>query len=47
MGRSSNASGQGNTYEDYKEQAAKIAEQVSENAKLLKDKAMDWFASFS
>jgi hypothetical protein len=37
----------GNGYEEYREQAAKIAEKVSENAKILKDKALDWLAQFS
>jgi len=36
-----------NSYDEYKEQAAKIAEKVQENAKIFKDKAMDWFSTFS
>ncbi len=30
-------------YDEYKEQAAKMAEKVSESAKFYKDKALDWF----
>ncbi len=35
---------QGVNYDEYREQAAKMAEKVSENAKILKGKAMDWFS---
>lgn len=37
----------GITYDEYKEQAAKIAEKVTEQAKILKDKAFDWFSTFT
>lgn len=37
----------GNGYDEYKEQAKIIAEKVSENAKILKDKALDWFSTFT
>lgn len=36
-----------NSYDEYKEQAARIAEKVSENAKILKNKALDWLSTFS
>jgi hypothetical protein len=36
-----------NSYDEYKEQAAKLAEKVTENAKALKDKALDWLSTFS
>lgn len=36
-----------NSYDEYKEQAARIAEKVSENAKILKDKALDWLSTFT
>ena len=34
--------GSGN-YDEYKEQASKMAEKVQESAKFYKDKALDWF----
>ena len=45
MGRSSINSN--NSYDEYKEQAARIAEKVTEGAKVFKDKALDWFNNFS
>ena len=36
-----------NSYDEYKDQAAKIAEKVTENAKILKDKALDWLSTFT
>ena len=45
MGRSSVNSN--NSYDEYKETAVKMAEKVHESAKVLKDKAMDWFSTFS
>lgn len=45
MGRSSQTSN--NSYDEYKEQAAKIAEKVQENAKALKNKALDWLSTFT
>ena len=45
MGRSSINSN--SSYDEYKEQAAKIAEKVSESAKVLKGKALDWLSTFS
>lgn len=48
MGRHSYGSnGSGNGIDEYKEQAAKIAGKVQEQAKVLKDKALDWFASLT
>lgn len=37
----------GGSYDEYKEQAAKIAEKVQENAKILKEKALDWLSTFT
>lgn len=45
MGRSSQTSS--NSYDEYKEQAARIAEKVQENAKALKNKALDWLSTFT
>jgi len=45
LGRSSINSN--NSYEEYKETAAKIAEKVSESAKVLKNKTLDWLSTFS
>lgn len=45
MGRSSLNSN--NSYEEYKETASKIAEKVSEGAKVLKGKAIDWLSTFA
>ena len=45
MGRSSVNSN--NSYDEYKDAAAKMAEKVQENAKILKDKALDWFTSLT
>jgi hypothetical protein len=36
-----------NSYDEYKEQAARLAENVTEKAKVLKEKALDWLSSFS
>jgi hypothetical protein len=36
-----------NSYDEYKEQAAKMAERVTESAKVLKDKALDWLSTFT
>jgi hypothetical protein len=44
MGRSSLNSN--NSYDEVKEAATKIAERVTESAKVLKDKAFDWFSTF-
>ena len=30
-------------YDEYKDQASKMAEKVQESAKFYKDKALDWF----
>ncbi len=45
MGRSSINSN--NSYDEYRETAAKIAEKVQEGAKVLKDKALDWLSTFA
>jgi hypothetical protein len=45
MGRSSVNSN--NSYDEYKEAAVKIAEKVSESAKVMKDKALDWLSTFA
>ena len=45
MGRSSINSN--NSYDEYKQTAHQIAEKVTESAKVLKDKALDWFSTFS
>ena len=45
LGRSSLNSN--NSYDEYKEAAVKIAEKVSESAKVMKDKALDWLSTFS
>jgi hypothetical protein len=45
MGRTSNTSN--NSYDEYKETAIKIAEKVTDQAKVYKDKALDWFNNFS
>ena len=45
MGRSSLNSN--NSYDEYREQAAVIAEKVTQGAKVLKDKALDWLSTFS
>ncbi len=45
LGRSSINSG--GSYDEYRETAAKIAEKVSESAKVLKDKALDWLQTLS
>lgn len=37
----------GVNYDEYKEQAAKMAEKVGESAKFYKDKALDWFSQFT
>lgn len=34
-------------YDEYKEQAVKMAEKMGESAKLMKDKALDWFNQFT
>ena len=44
MGRFSNTSGQ--SYEEYKDAAYKVAERTAEKAKELKEKALDWLSSF-
>jgi hypothetical protein len=36
-----------NSYDEYKEQAARIAEKMTENAKILKNKALDWLSNFT
>lgn len=36
-----------NSYDEYKEQAAKMAERVQEGAKVLKEKALDWLSTFT
>lgn len=36
-----------NSYDEYKEQAAKMAEKVTESAKILKEKALDWLSSYT
>lgn len=43
MGRSSLNSN--NSYEEYREQAAVIAEKVTAGARVLKDKALDWLST--
>jgi hypothetical protein len=45
MGRSSLNSN--NSYEDYKETAAQLAEKVQSGALALKDKALDWLSTFA
>ena len=45
MGRSSLNSN--NSYDEYKETAAVIAERVTQGARQLKDKALDWLSTFS
>ena len=35
------------SYDEYKEAAAKMVEKAQENAKLLKDKALDWLSTFA
>jgi hypothetical protein len=45
MGRSSLNSN--NSYDEVKEAATKIAEKVTEKASILKDKALDWLATFA
>jgi len=45
LGRHSQNSG--GSYDEYKEQAAKIAGKVQENAKILKEKALDWLSTFT
>jgi hypothetical protein len=45
MGRSSVNSG--GSYEEYRQQAIQIAEKVTDGAKVLKDKALDWLSTFA
>ena len=45
MGRSSVNSN--NSYDEYKEAAAKMAGRVSDGAKVMKDKAFDWLSTFA